>query len=98
MPRFLTSMFSPAEDPHLPVSARVTSLEIDLLDVRRQIDSMHGTLRKLGGKVYRGVPLGDTVEADEPEGNGKVPETAEPAPMVTEKAELYRRAAQLRGR
>jgi len=95
LPSFLASFFKAKEPESLPLSVRITQLEGDMLAVRATVDSMQTTTRKLQGKVYRGVPLGDTVDAD------PKPDQEEPvAPPVNvfEKGELYRRAAQLRGR
>jgi len=95
---WLQSLFGtsdPKED--LPLSARVSQLESDLLNVHAQADAMHSGLRKLQGKVYRGVSLGETVDANpEPPTEAEAPESV-PA-NVFEKASLYKAAAQLRGR
>lgn len=77
----------------LRMSARLSSLENDLLDMRADLDGLKTPLRKLQGKVYRGVALGDTVEAD-PAPTVDVEEL--PVPMKPGKADLYARAAQLR--
>ena len=97
MVAWIRTLFRTSERPEdLPLSSRVASLEGDLLAVRANLDAMQGSLRKLQGKIYRGVSLGDTVEVATP------PEVAgEPSPAPTnvfEKASLYRAAAQLRGR
>jgi len=91
---WLRSLFRTSTDPNdLPLQARFAQVEGDLLNVRAQLDAMQGSLRKLQGKIYRGVSLGDTVESAEP------PTNDSPAhPEVREKAALYRAAAQLRGR
>jgi len=80
----------------LPLSARLTTLEGDMLTMRAAVDALHTSNRKLSGKVYRGVALGDTTEANPPaEGPELVPEHREPAGS---KQSLYQRAAQLRRR
>jgi len=93
--RSLFAPSTPIED--LPLSARIALLEGDMLQLHAQSDSMHTSLRKLQGKVYRGVSLGDTVEAAKPpaDGGGLEGNSVE---VSTSKAELYRRASQLRGR
>jgi len=78
----------------LPLSSRVAQMEGDLLQVRAQVDSMHGSLRKLQGKIYRGVSLGETVEKETPLRDDDPTQLN----VFGEKADLYRRAAQLRGR
>jgi len=97
MVTWLRTLFRTSTAPEdLPLSARVAQLEGDLLSVRAQLDGMHGSLRKLQGKIYRGVSLGETVETDKP------PNESVDRPVdrgdVFEKALLYRQAAQLRGR
>jgi len=82
---------TPEED--LPLSARVTTLEDDMLEMRAHSDRMFTTVRKLQGKVYRGVSLGDTKDQNL--------EEAPPGPnevmgMSPTKTELYQRAAELR--
>ena len=94
---WLRTLFRTSTAPEdLPLLARFAQMEGDLLQVRAQTDSMHGSLRKLQGKIYRGVSLGETVEPDKP------PDDGHPAPPenpgVFSKAALYQRAAQLRGR
>jgi len=66
-----------------------------MLGVRAQLDAMHGSLRKLQGKIYRGGALGETVEKEVPLGEHP---GEQPKPDMFEKADLYRKAAQLRGR
>jgi len=95
MPSFFTSFFTSKKDSEpepLPLLARLDTVEGDMYHLRSAVDSMQGTLRKLSGKVYRGVPLGDTLdsaaEADpEPQA---VPEN------LNTRADLYARANQLR--
>jgi len=90
---WLRTLFRTSNDPDpLPLLARFAQMEGDMLQVRAQLDSMHGSLRKLQGKVYRGVSLGETVEKEAPPGEPG------PPPDIFEKGELYRRAAALRGR
>jgi len=100
----MTPLFPPSfwpkwlrrEPPPLRLSAEISTLRDELFALRADQSSMADRLARLSGKVYRGVALGQTVEAseepiDEPEeGNG--------APMAVEKAALYSRAAQLRRR
>jgi len=88
---------SPKED--LPLSSRVSTLEIEMLEVRAYADRMFTTVKKLQGKVYRGVSLGDTVDETPPAEPIPQPEIGHGSqPDLFEKADLYRRAAQLRGR
>jgi len=101
LPSFL-SWFSrkPASDP-LPLQTRVHQMEVEMLEVRILCDRTLTIVKRLSGKVYKGIPLGDTVDAVEREGNGDaVPNTPGfPDSLLSdEKQELYRRAAQLRGR
>jgi len=79
----------------LPLSALVTQISGDLLGMRAELDSMQGTLRKLSGKIYRGVSLGDTVESDPAPTEGDDTEN-QITMMPDSKAELYRKAALLR--
>jgi len=101
LPSFLSLFTRTKKPPDLPLQTRVAQLEGDVLAMRAQIDSIHTTTRRLQGKVYKGVPLGDTVDAAKPEGNGAPvadpPGDPQP-PLVHDKAELYKRAAQLRRR
>jgi len=87
LPRFLRPSRSP-----LRVSARLASLEGELFDLRAELDGLKTPLRKLQGKVYRGVALGDTVEAVTEDS----PPPVEPVQFSHSKIELYRRAAELR--
>jgi len=69
--------------------------------MRAQVDSIHTTTRKLQGKVYRGVPLGLTKDADPqpelPQNENEVrPEEPKPMPFRS-KSDLYRAASYLRG-
>jgi len=90
---------TPIED--LPLSTRIATLEGDVLAMRAQVDSIHTTTRKLQGKVYRGVPLGLTKDADPelPQKENEVrPVEPEPKPMpFRSKSDLYRAASYLRG-
>jgi len=93
---WLRTLFRTSTAPEdLPLSARVAQLEGDLLHVRAQSDAMHGSLRKLQGKIYRGVSLGETVEKEVPDAAAGVEQHVGD---VFEKAALYRRAAEIRGR
>jgi len=78
----------------LLVPSEVAQIQGELFDLRTQIDHIHRQQQKLNGKVYRGVALGDTVEPvrkdPEPSDQMVMPE------LPTTKAELYKRAAQLR--
>jgi len=78
----------------LRMQARVSSLEIDLLDLRADLEGIKAPIRKLQGKIYRGVALGDTVEAA-PAASSEPENPGEP-PMSRNKADLYARAALLR--
>jgi len=89
--------FSQNDTQDLPLSARVVTLEGDMLAMRAAVDKNQSTLRRMSGKVYRGVALGDTADtnpAPPPEGPELVPEH----PDAVGKASLYQRAAQLRRR
>lgn len=100
MVAWLRTLFRTSTNPaDLPLSARIATLEGELLHVHAQLDTMHGSLKKLSGKIYRGVSLGDTVEAAKPpvEDGGPFPDPLTKID-VFEKAALYRAAAQLRGR
>jgi len=77
----------------LPLQARVSTLDSEMLGMRADLDKVLTTVKRLQGKVYRGVQLGETAEAVT-----EAPGAAEVAPDLFEKADLYRRAAQLRGR
>jgi len=82
----------------LPLSSRLSTLESEMLDMRAQADAMYSIVRKLQGKVYRGVPLGDTVDVD-PADTEKDSEPDQPFDgQPQSKADLYKRAAELRGR
>jgi len=79
----------------LRMSPRLSQLEGDLFDLRAETDEIHRKLRKVSGKVYRGVALGDTLEEapaapEESDVNNVMQQ------MSDSKQELYRRAAQLR--
>jgi len=72
-----------------------------MLSMRAQVDSIHTTTRKLQGKVYRGVPLGLTKDADPqpelPQSENEVkPREPEPMPFRS-KSDLYKAASYLRG-
>jgi len=85
-----------AED--LPLSSRMLSMETDMLAVHAQLDAMHTMLRKLQGKVYRGVSLGETVDAAKPPGEPGMEAGNLVQEVAVSKSDLYKRAAQLRGR
>jgi len=96
---WLRTLFRTSTAPKdLPLSSRVSTLEGDLLSVRAQLDGMHGSLRKLQGKIYRGISLGETVEKEAPPNDEAQPAHAPGQSDMFEKAALYRAAAQLRGR
>jgi len=101
--RSFLSFFRREKAPEdLPLSTRVSTLEGDVLSMRAQVDSIHTTTRKLQGKVYRGIPLGLTKDADpppEPPQDEKEVIPMEPAPPTfRSKTDLYRAASHLRGR
>jgi len=81
----------------LPMSARIATLEGDMYEVRHEIDSVQTAMRKLSGKVYRGISLGDTVDAM-PVGQLPEPDIGPGTGTLPSKADLYERAAQLRRR
>jgi len=74
------------------MSSRLDTLEGDMLGVRAALDGLQTTLRKLQGKIYRGVALGDTVDEVAHASPELVHETYEP----TSKASLYEKASHLR--
>jgi len=100
LPPFLSFLRRRTALEDLPLSTRVATLEGDVLAMRAQVDSIHTTTRKLQGKVYRGVPLGLTKDADPPElpqiENEVKPSEPEPMPFRS-KSDLYRAASHLRG-
>jgi len=79
----------------LPLQARVSTLESEMLVVLQSSERTYGVVKKLQGKVYRGVQLGDTVDAD-PAPTVEAAGEDQPAAMSPSKADLYKRAAQLR--
>jgi len=95
---FLTSFLPqrrPREPQDLPLPARIASVESDMLSMQIAVDSLQTALRKLSGKVYRGIALGDTTEvAAAPDGEMEPPQLMQN--HVQSKADLYARAAQLR--
>jgi len=86
-----------SEPQDLPLSSRLDTLEGDMHNLRGAVDSMQGTLRKLSGKIYRGVPLVETTDVLPV---GQLPDEPDIAPGLPMggKADLYNRAAQLRRR
>jgi len=93
---FFRSFRPSTEEVPLSMSARLATLESELLSVRATQDHTLTICRKLQGKVYRGVSLGDTVDA-EPQQEGP-PQPDVSIGFTPEKQELYERAARLRGR
>jgi len=92
---FLTSFLPQkreTEPEPLPLVHRMATLEADMFELRTTIDAVQGSMRKLSGKVYRGVSLGDTTVDEVPEG----PMDETPSFPTHSKTELYRRAASLR--
>jgi len=84
-------------DPEpLPLQTRVATLESEMLSLHQSAERTYGVVKKLQGKIYRGVALGDTTEAAPAASVDVVPEGNEVIPMSDAKAELYRRAAELR--
>jgi len=81
-------------DGPLPLQARVATLESEMLSMRESSERTYGTIRKLQGKVYRGVALGDTTEAAPAPPESPDPEVHQVIPLS--KADLYRRASELR--
>jgi len=76
----------------LPLSSRVSNVEIDLLNVSADLGKLLGTIKTLQGKVYRGVQLGDTTESPE-----EVPAAhVEQVGFSQTKQDLYEKAARLR--
>lgn len=86
------------EPEDLPLSARVASVEGELLELRASIDRTYTAVKRIQGKVYRGVQLGETVDAVPAELAAPHPEEVDMhAAPTSSKRDLYRRAAQLRG-
>jgi len=82
----------------LPLSTRVASLEGQMLSVLESSERTYGVVKKLQGKVYRGVQLGDTVDAaPAAPANAETPMEQMALPSSS-KLELYRAAARLKGR
>ena len=81
-----------SEPDPLPLQARLATLESEVLGLRELGDRHYTSLRKLQGKVYRGVALGDTTEALEEQ----APDAMEPVGFAPSKAALYEKAAKLR--
>jgi len=98
--RFFRWFWGPAKRENLPLSARVSSLEAELLSLRALMDKMFTTTKRLQGKVYRGVSLGETTDETPPE--GEATPDAPPPPgnshVPFSKTDLYARAAELRRR
>lgn len=98
---FFRDLFRTSKPPtarvDMPVLSRLADLESDMLEVRRATEKYYTSLRKLQGKVYRGVALGETTEAvtgDPPD----VEELQGSLPFKPiDKSDLYKRAAALRG-
>jgi len=97
---FWTSVFTSKPPEPLPPLDRLDTLEADLLHVRASIDSLQGSLRRVSGKVYRGVALGDTStpEVADPPSEAFDEGVNDPPEHAASKADLYQRAARLRGR
>ena len=91
---FLPQKKASEPDP-LPLQARVATLESEVLGLRELGDRHYTSLRKLQGKVYRGVALGDTKEDLEEQAPDAV-SVVEPVGFSPKKAALYQQAAQLR--
>jgi len=96
MASFLTWFRTSKPKEDLPMSARVAQVEGDVLAVHAQLDSMHTSLRKLQGKVYRGISLGETVEPEKPPADPMEGNAVDQS--YSSKSDLYQRAARLRGR
>jgi len=93
---FLTSLIprrAEPEPPPLSLQARVATLESEVLGLRELGDRHYTSLRKLQGKVYRGVALGDTKDVEEQ----VPPQPVEPVGFSPSKQELYQQAARIRG-
>jgi len=73
---------------HLSLQARITELESDMLELRSSDEKMHLILKRLQGKMYRGVALGETMDnpanpaAPPPNGSGGT--RARPTPQSRE--------------
>jgi len=95
---FFTSYFTSKPSDPLPVHTRLDTMESDMLHLRSAVDSLQGSLRKVSGKVYRGVALGDTVSPEAPPGSQEEPGPPEQQHHQQQlaKQDLYQRAAQLR--
>jgi len=98
--RFHLPRRTPADNPEdMHLWARIDALEADMQSVRSSINSTHSSMRRMSGKVYRGVQLGDTVNA-EPEPPTDAEINAEPNGIeyANSKAALYTAAEHLRRR
>jgi len=93
LPRFRKS-----EPEPLPLSTRVATLESEMLSMSQSAERTYGVVKKLQGKVYRGVALGDTVDAaPKPTVDVENIETSNGLEIMSPgKADLYKRAALLR--
>ena len=99
MSSFWTSFFSRRKAPDplaLPLSARVSTLEGEMLHMHQSAERTYGVLKKLQGKVYRGIALGDTTEPEKSDPEASEELVPPQPPMRSMKQELYRRAGELR--
>jgi len=96
-------LFRASEDDSEPEPVappkRLADLEGEVLDLRAQQDSMYTILKRMQGKIYRGVPLGETFDVV-PEGTEPqlVDEEYETPAKVDRKADIRQRANALRRR
>jgi len=99
MPWFLGwfRRFSAPKD--LPMSARVATLEVDMLSLRADVEKLHAITHRVQGKVYKSISDGDIKDESKGPLEVKPDETNGGLDIMSPgKADLYRRAAQLRGR
>jgi len=91
--------FFKSEPEDLPLSARIATVEGELLEVQTLLGKLLGTVKTLQGKVYRGVQLGETSSEHTDDPGPDLPRLeVGPGGMSGGKQDLYERAARLRGR
>jgi len=80
----------------LPLPPDLTQIQGELFDLRAQVEEVHRIQRKLAGKVYRGVALGETVETGKEAVSDDITDVDQFASLPASKLELYQKAALLR--
>lgn len=85
------SLFRREKAPEdLPMSARVSTLESDMLQMRASVESLHTVTKRVQGKLYRSIQTGDVEDVSQ------APPIQEAQPTSRDKADLYAAAARLR--